>query len=162
MTRVVVFAWGNASRGDDGIGPAIADRLAAAALPGVDVVEDYQLQLEHALDLGDADIALFVDAGRETPAPFSLTEIAASDDASAFSHALSPETVLGVYRRISGGMPPPAFALAVRGEHFELGAALSGEVAGRVEAATAMATALCRNPTADAWRRAARSISGES
>ena len=33
-----------------------------------------RLQLEHALDLQDAELALFIDAGKATPAPFSLAK----------------------------------------------------------------------------------------
>lgn len=156
MTRVVVFAWGNASRGDDGIGPAIAARLEAAALPGVTVVEDFQLQLEHALDLDGADLALFVDAARGGPAPFDLAEIAPSDDVTAFSHALAPATVLGVYRRITGRTPPAAFVLAVRGEEFALGAAMSAAAEAAAAKAGALALALCARPEPPFWRAAAQ------
>lgn len=156
MTRVVVLGWGNASRGDDGLGPLIAGRLAAADLPGVAVVEDYQLQLEHALDLEGADLALFVDAGRGTPAPFALREVAPSaDPASPFSHALSPEAVLGVFETVTRRPAPPAFALVVRGEAFDLGADLGAEAQARADAATAFAEGLLKTPEAAAWRAAA-------
>ncbi|MBV9286710.1 MAG: hydrogenase maturation protease, partial [Hyphomicrobiales bacterium] len=97
--RVVVFGWGNDARGDDGLGPLLLSRVANAGLAGVTTIEDYQLQIEHALDLDGAEAALFLDAGRETPAPFAIAEIMARRDASHTTHALSPEAVLDVYRR---------------------------------------------------------------
>jgi len=48
---VLVLAVGNPSRGDDALGPLAAQRLAALELSGVEVLTDFQLQVEHALDL---------------------------------------------------------------------------------------------------------------
>ena len=47
--RLVVFGWGNDARGDDGLGPLLLERVARAAWPDVTTVEDFQLQIEHAL-----------------------------------------------------------------------------------------------------------------
>ena len=122
--RLVVLGWGNDSRGDDALGPALLDRI-AAAWPDLPMVDDYQLQIEHALDLVDADCALFLDAGKDTPAPFAFSRLAPKRDATHSTHALSPEAVLDVYVQVRGEAPPPAFALCVRGESFELGEGLS-------------------------------------
>jgi len=67
--RLVVFGWGNDASGDDGLGPLLLARVARAAWAGVTTVENFQLQIEHALDLDGAEAALFVDAGKDTPAP---------------------------------------------------------------------------------------------
>ena len=67
--RLVVLGWGNDSRGDDALGPALVDRI-AAAWPDLPMVDDYQLQIEHALDLEGTEAALFLDAGKGTPPPF--------------------------------------------------------------------------------------------
>ena len=69
VAKVVVFGWGNTSRGDDAIGPLLLADLAAARLPGVETIEDFQLQIEHALDMVGADLLLFLDAGIQTAAP---------------------------------------------------------------------------------------------
>ena len=71
---VVVFAVGNPSRGDDALGPLLMDWLAEQARPGVQLVSDFQLQIEHALDLEGHSLALFIDAGTGTPAPFEFRE----------------------------------------------------------------------------------------
>ena len=95
------------------------------ALTDVATVEDYQLQIEHALDLEGAELALFVDAARAGPAPFAFVEISAHDVTVHTTHALAPEAVLDVFQRVQSRAPPPAFTLAVRGESFELGEPLS-------------------------------------
>ena len=118
-------------------------------------IEDFQLQIEHALDLDGADLALFLDAGKDTPAPFAFREITPRRDVSHTTHALAPEAVLDVYVRALGKAPPPAFTLCVRGERFELGEGLSGEARERLELAWAFVQELMRDRTLAAWRRAA-------
>ncbi|MCP5091768.1 MAG: Ni/Fe hydrogenase, partial [Gammaproteobacteria bacterium] len=59
---LIVFAWGNESRGDDGIGPILARRLRGLELPGLVVIEDHQLNIEHVMDFADGTPLLFIDA----------------------------------------------------------------------------------------------------
>jgi hydrogenase maturation protease len=154
--RLVVFGWGNDARGDDGLGPLLLARVAGAGFPEVATIEDFQLQIEHALDLEGAETALFLDAGRGTPAPFVFTEVEPRRGESYTSHAIAPEAVLDVYARSLGKTPPPSFALCVRGERFELGGGLSPEAAERLEAAWDFLQGLMRDRAVEAWRRAAR------
>ena len=153
--RLVVFGWGNDARGDDGLGPLLLERVARAAWPEVRAIEDFQLQIEHALDLDGADLALFLDAGKDSPAPFAFSEIEPARAMTPTTHALAPEAVLDVYARALCQSPPPAFMLCVRGERFELGEGLSTEASERLEAAWAFLQGLMRKPTVEAWRRAA-------
>jgi hydrogenase maturation protease len=132
---VLVLAVGNPSRGDDAIGPELAARLEAAGLPGVEVISEFQLQVENALDLVGRERVIFVDAGTGTPAPFELRHVHAAAEFLHTSHALSPEAVLATYRRVTGNEPPGAWLLCVRGESFELGEALSAAAAAHLDAA---------------------------
>ena len=132
---VLVLAVGNPSRGDDALGPELAARLEAAALPGVEVITEFQLQVENALDLEGRERVIFVDAGTDTKDPFELREARAVAAFLHTSHAISPESVLATYERLHGAPAPEAWVLCVPGESFELGAPLSGTVACRVEAA---------------------------
>ena len=132
---MLVLAVGNPSRGDDAIGPELAARLEEAALPGVEVINEFQLQVENALDLVGRERVVFVDAGTGTPAPFELKRVEAAAEFLHTSHALSPEAVLATYRRVTGNQPPEAWLLCVRGESFELGEGLSDVAASHAEAA---------------------------
>jgi hydrogenase maturation protease len=158
---VLVIAVGNRSRGDDAIGPLLLDRLAAWLSNGdrgadFELLEDFQLQIEHALDLAGRRLVLFVDAGTGTPAPFAFrTAVATAPGGGHSSHALAPEAVLGVYRQITGDNPPPAFVLCVRGETFELGEDLSHPARAHAEAAWRQLVALCERPDAGCWNNAA-------
>jgi hydrogenase maturation protease len=150
--QLVIFGWGNVSRGDDGIGPLLLSRIGQSGWDGVTLIEDYQLQLEHALDLEGAELALFIDAGKDTPAPFSFQEIFSKQGMTHTSHALAPESVLAVFSKVTGKTPPPAFLLCVRGENFELGAGLSAEGAARLEQASDFLQRLRQAPEAESWR----------
>jgi hydrogenase maturation protease len=136
---ILVFGWGNPSRGDDALGPLFIDRLAALNLPGVECLTDFQLQVEHALDLEDRQRVLFVDASIDAPAPFSVAVIGPLQDASFTSHAMSPQAVLQVYSDLHDTPPPPSWLLAIRAERFELGDPLSANAAAHLEAARAWA-----------------------
>ena len=134
---VLVLAVGNPSRGDDALGPLLAERVEAAELAGIEVIVDFQLQVEHALDLVGRDLVIFVDAGTSTPAPFVLEPVEPAADFLHTSHALSPQAVLATYRRLHGVAPPHSLLLCVRGESFELGESLSASAALHLEAAWA-------------------------
>lgn len=126
---LLVFGWGNPSRGDDALGPLFVERLRAGtgeALAGrVEWLDDFQLQVEHALDLVGRERVLFVDASLACGAPFEATPLRAARDGSFTTHAMSPEAVMHVYRDLHAAEPPPCTLLAIRGEHFELGAPAS-------------------------------------
>jgi hydrogenase maturation protease len=140
---LLVLAWGNPSRGDDALGPLFAARLPRgldrAQAQRVELVEDFQLQVEHALDLDGRERVLFVDASVACASPFEAAAITAAPDAALTTHALSPQAVLQVYRRLFGRDAPPATLLAIRGRRFELGEALSTDAARHLDEALAWA-----------------------
>ena len=158
--RLVVFGWGNDARGDDGLGPLLLTRVTHAGWPEVTTIEDFQLQIEHALDLDGAEAALFLDAGRGTPAPYEFTEIGPQRGESHTTHALAPEAVLDVYARTLRRTPPPSFVLCIRGERFELGMGLSAEASDRLEAAWVFLQGLMEKRGVEVWRRVAAQAGG--
>jgi hydrogenase maturation protease len=134
----LVIGIGNPSRGDDAIGPLAIERLQALDLPGVELLTDFQLQVEHALDLIGRREVVFIDAAAGGSAPFRFESSAPAADASATSHALSPAAVLEAFRRVTEEPLPSAFVLAVRGYDFELGAPMSAAAARNLDAAMEM------------------------
>ncbi|MBZ0104235.1 MAG: hydrogenase maturation protease [Sulfuricella denitrificans] len=148
---LLIFACGNPSRGDDALGPLLLERLAAMNLPGVELLTDFQLQVEHAIDLQGRERALFVDASVSCPPPFELSRLNAVKDRSFTSHAMSPAAVLQACQELYGAAPP-AWLLAVRGESFELGEPLSVAAAGNLEAAFAQLQKLIFSNGEDVWK----------
>jgi hydrogenase maturation protease len=158
MTRkkVVVIGCGNPSRGDDGLGPALLDRLEALGPSLADrcdlaLINDFQLQVEHALDLEGRDLALFLDASVACAAPFAFHRLVPIPDFTYTTHALSPAAVLQVYREIHDAEPPPAYVLSVRGQRFDLGAGLGPEAAEHLAAAWGLLRQLLEDPSREAW-----------
>lgn len=160
---VVVFCIGNPSRGDDALGPHIHGQLenwlkTAGLDATVELIEDFQLQIEHALDLAGRQLAVFVDAGVGIPAPVLFRPLAASTVATHSTHALLPESVLQVALQM--GVPlPPAYVLGVRGESFALGEPLSPAASEHAAAALALLQEVLAGPEAAA-RCAARLAGG--
>jgi hydrogenase maturation protease len=149
---LLVFGWGNASRGDDALGPLFVERLRALAWPGVECLEDYQLQPEHALDLVGRARVLFVDASRDGAAPFEVMPLQAQRQSGLTTHAMAPAALLQVYADTQGAAPPPARLLAIRGERFGLGQPLSATASGHLEAALRWAQEDLRQITSAAKR----------
>ena len=144
MAPLLVIGIGNPSRGDDALGPLAIERLAALDLPGTELLTDFQLQVEHALDLVGRREVVFIDAAASGPEPFSFAPASPAPDASAFSHALSPAALLEAYQRVSEAPLPAAFVLAVRGYRFELGAAPSPAAAANLDVALQLLVARLR------------------
>lgn len=127
MTKpILVFGYGNPSRGDDAVGPLVLDYLAEHLdLPRIELLSDFQLQIEHALDLQDRELVIFVDAAENCPDSFTYTPLSPAQDRSYSSHALSPAALLSVYQSVSKQPIPPCFLLSIQAEAFELGTGLS-------------------------------------
>lgn len=158
---VVIFAVGNPSRGDDALGPECHGQLEKwlkneMLADQFELIEDFQLQIEHALDLQGRQLALFIDAGANTPGPFTFQRIAPATGSAYTTHELPPEAVLQVYLQTEGKEPPPAFVLCIRGETFELGEALSPAAENNLHAAFELLQTLCRHAQLPEWERAAQ------
>ena len=153
---ILIFAIGNESRGDDALAPLLLRRLDAwlkAEGRGGDfeLIEDFQLQVEHVTDMVGRKMTLFIDAGMDTPAPYAFYRAQASGSCTLYSHALTPEAVLTVYPQIYQEAAPPAFVLCIRGEQFELGSALSPAAENRLEVAMDFMQNLLRETEVAAW-----------
>ena len=136
---ILVLGWGNLSRGDDALGPLFVSRL-RERLPTdlreqVEFLDDYQLQVEYALDLGGRRHVLFVDASLDCAPPFFVEPVQARRDTSYTSHALSPEALLQVYEDMQSHASPTATLLALRGEVFGLGEPLTATAESHLQAA---------------------------
>ncbi|WP_415880173.1 hydrogenase maturation protease [Methylomonas sp. TEB] len=127
MTKpILVFGYGNPSRGDDAVGPLLLDYLAEHLdLSNIELLSDFQLQIEHALDIQDREWVVFVDAVVDCQESFTFTPLTPAQDHSYSSHALSPAALLSVYAAVGKQPLPPCYLLSVQAEAFELGSGLS-------------------------------------
>lgn len=131
IAPVLVLAWGNPSRGDDALGPEFVARASALPLPpGAPAIEwltDFQLQVEHALDLVGRSQVLFVDASVDCAAPCEVRVLRSATQRQLTTHAMAPEAVMQVYEQLHGRPAPPCTLLAIRARQFELGQALGAD-----------------------------------
>jgi len=138
---LLVIGIGNLSRGDDALGPLFVEAAGRALAPEVaagrlEMLVEYQLQVENVLDLEGRARVVFVDAALEGERPFRCGRVEAGADRTPFTHALSPEALLASHRDVAGE-PPEAWLLAIKGERFGLGEPLSDAAKAHLDAAVA-------------------------
>jgi len=169
--RILLLGYGNPGRGDDGVGPVLVDRLEQRFLQAkhnecrFDFLTAMQLQPEHILDMEAHERVLLVDAGMGMPAPFSFEQVHPLRDDSFSTHALSPWSLLAIYRDTLHKEPPATFLLTVLGENFALGAPFSSVVLTRMDKIFGFVASLQRPDSAwlqqeCAGERDARAVSG--
>lgn len=113
---VLVIGYGNPLRGDDGLGPAVAEAIGAQDLPGVRVLVVHQLTPELAADLTEVQLAVFVDAavGGE---PVTAARLQCDTTEDVMTHAPDPRCLL-VFARAVYGRVPEAWLVTVAGVDF--------------------------------------------
>ena len=99
------------------------------------MLTDFQLQIEHVVDLEKRERVIFVDASVSGKAPFEFHQIQADKDDSYTTHAMSPQALLSVYEKVNKQAAPASFMLSVRGYEFGLGLAMSDEAGANLDEA---------------------------
>ena len=153
---VLLFGYGNLSRGDDALGPLLLEYVESHCnLEQLEILSDFQLQIEHALDLEDRLLVLFVDASVSCVGAYDFAEIEPSRDKSFTTHAMSPAAVLDVYQSIKKQLPPPCILLSIKAEKLELGEGLSPQAKNNLDLACQFAEQLLQQPYIKAWQQQA-------
>ncbi len=141
--RVLVLGYGNPGRQDDGLGPAVAARIDALGWPDITAYDNYQLNIEDAMDVAEHDVVWFVDAAKAGPSPYAVRDLAPASTIEFTSHIVRPEAILAIARQYYG-KSPTAFLLAIRGYEFEFVEELTPGAADNLRAALAMLTETIR------------------
>jgi hydrogenase maturation protease len=121
---LLVIGYGNTLRSDDGVGPKVADAIAALALPGVHALNCPLLTPELADPVSQARVAVFVDAAVDAPREVQLRKLAPADTSQIMAHAASPATLLALARDVFGHAPE-AWLLTIPAENIGIGEELS-------------------------------------
>ena len=123
---MLVIAYGNPLRQDDGAGWAVAAALSTC--PGVEVLSVQQLMPELVEVLTRVPTVVFVDARRDgTPGEVRGEPVSPRDMSWNGSHGLDAGVLLGLCDRLYGHAPE-AFLVTIAGERFGFGPALSDPV----------------------------------
>lgn len=131
---VLVVGYGNPLRSDDGVGPAVAARLAGdPRLAGADIRGAHQLTPELALDASRASLLVLVDAGvGEAPGEVSVRRLEpGSDPGGAWTHHTDPAGIVALARDLYGAAPPVVM-ISIGPASLEVGETLSDVVAASV------------------------------
>ncbi len=147
--RVLVLGYGNPGRPDDGLGPAVAASIDSLGWPNLTAFDNYQLNIEDAIDVAAHDVVWFVDATKAGTAPYAVHGVSPAPTVEFTSHIMRPEAILAVARQYYG-VVPQAFLLAIRGYEFEFVEELTPGAEENLRAALAMLTGRIRTLQAGA------------
>ena len=145
-TAPLVIGLGSPDRGDDAVGPLVARAISAAALPGVEVLEQEDPTALVELCSG-RDLVVVVDAVRSGAEPGSVVVLEVGAGAEPMSESSWRDTGRGgthafglgaavELARALGRLPDRMVVVGVAAESFEHGDPLSPAVADAVETAT--------------------------
>ncbi|RIZ66449.1 MAG: hydrogenase maturation protease [Methylococcales bacterium] len=149
---ILIFGYGNLSRGDDALGPLLLEHIESHFdLSNIELLNDFQLQIEHALDLEQRSLVLFVDASVANIDSLNFSQLTAARDKSYTTHAMSPAAVLAVYVSIKKQTPPPCFLLSIKAESMELGEGLSSSAEHNLQQANLFVDRLLQQPNLNHW-----------
>jgi hydrogenase maturation protease len=148
MGRVLIIAYGNSLRSDDGLGWRAAEALEGRFTPDqVEILRVHQLAPELAEAMSRSDGVILLDAATPRSTEMKPGDIRVEEfqrnkaiESARFCHAFSPGSVLELAGALYG-IEPRAFFVTMIGEDFAHGEFLSPRVAaalpamvGRIEA----------------------------
>jgi hydrogenase maturation protease len=124
--RVLIVGYGNPLRGDDGVGPEVARRLAAELRdPEIEILTELQLKPELSELMSRVETAIFVDARADgKPGEVRVEEVVASEPEQTFTHQFAPPMLL-LTAKVLYDRTPRTFLVSIAGENFELSEGLS-------------------------------------
>jgi hydrogenase maturation protease len=141
--ELLVIGYGNTLRGDDGVGPRVAEAVGRMRLPGVRTLICQQLSPEHAAPISLAQTVVFVDAAVDAPREVRLRRLEPHDTSQLMAHAADPRTMLALSRDVFGHVPH-AWWLTIPAVNTEFSETLTPEAEHGLAEAVEKIQALCR------------------
>jgi hydrogenase maturation protease len=121
---LLVIGYGNTLRSDDGVGPKVAEAIAALDLPEVWTLACDLLTPELADPIAKVDAVVFVDAAVDAPREVRFRALEPAASSQIMAHAADPRTMLALARDVFGHAPR-AWWLTIPVENVEMGEKLS-------------------------------------
>ncbi len=137
--RALVLGIGNDLRGDDALGPLVAEAFEATAPAGVSARAVRGLTPELVVDLARVAVVVFVDASADPDLTVPTWAAVAGADAvapDATSHTLDPPRLLALAAALDGHAPA-GYALSLPARRFDVGAPLTAVARTAYEASLA-------------------------
>jgi len=132
---ILLFGIGNSGRSDDGLGWAFLDRIAQETDFAGQLEYRYQLQVEDAALVRDANRVIFVDSYKgDLPSGFQWKPCEPSEDFQFTTHVLPPRGVMHFCQDLYD-RKPRADILMIQGARWDLQLGLSPEAERHLECA---------------------------
>ena len=135
--RIKIIAIGNPLRGDDGVGPAVLDRLRAVELPdNVTLIDSGSDPMDAVPHLFDTDKVVIIDAASMNRAPGHIELLCpdnlreTSDHAPCSTHVYGLAEGLALARAV--GFKPEIRIIGIQPQNTDAAEGLSPEVASRI------------------------------
>ena len=131
--RILIIAYGNPLRSDDGVAWRVADLIAEKVSNSkVEILRLHQLAPELSETICHFAAVIFIDAAaaddKSVPGQIHVEEVAPQAPVtSRFTHAISPQTIVALAAKLYGAKPH-AFLVTVTAASFDHGDALSPSV----------------------------------
>jgi hydrogenase maturation protease len=104
-SRVLIIGYGNTLRGDDGVGPRVAEAVGGLNLPGVRTLMCPLLTPELADPISRVERVIFVDAAVDAPPEMRWRKLQPKESSQLMAHAADPRTMLALARDVFGNAP---------------------------------------------------------
>jgi hydrogenase maturation protease len=159
LKPVLIFAYGNISRGDDALAPLLIEQLQDAELKTVcghpaKYLCDYQILVEHILDLQGCERVLLIDAHQSLSQPYTFELVQPKRETSYTTHGISPPTLLSTYENTLSDQAPSSYLLALQGQEFNLGEGLSSSAKNSLDQAFDFTLSILQQDDFQYWDKA--------
>jgi hydrogenase maturation protease len=148
-TEFLVIGYGNTLRGDDGVGPRVAEAIGHLRLPGVRTLICPLLTPELADQISRAEKVIFVDAAVDAPNEVQWRKLEPGETSQLMAHAADPRTMLALSRDVFGRVPE-AWWLTIPAVELGFSEEFSPEVQRSFAEAVEKIQVFCRDSTASA------------
>jgi hydrogenase maturation protease len=142
-TGVLVIGYGNTLRGDDGVGPRVAEAVGNLHLPGVRTLICPLLTPELAEPISCAQKVIFVDAAVDAPKSVQWRKLQPNETSQIMAHAANPRTMLALARDVFGRVPQ-AWWLTIPAVKLDFNEELTPEAQRGLAEAVEKIQTLCR------------------
>lgn len=128
LSRILLYAYGNGGRGDDGLANALVEKiqpwLSERQFSFITTKSSIQLNVEDAEEISRFDIVVFIDASKKDIDDFVFTKVQPQHQSTFTTHAIFPSAVLHLCGELYGKQPE-TYLLHIKGYDWELHEGLS-------------------------------------
>lgn len=132
MKKILLHAFGNPGRGDDGLGNEFINEMEGWIklnnVRSISTESSYQLNIEDASDIAGYDIVIFVDASKAEIESYSYTPVQPQLQQTFTTHSISPSSLVALCKELYS-IVPLVYLLQIKGYQWEFGEKISAKAA---------------------------------